>query len=82
VRILAADIVDWTALGKVVFYSFVAGVGVTLCFSLAILGATRFSDMRRDGRAVEAGAFAVFGLAGLAISIAAVVVAIVVMTQK
>ena len=51
-RVLASQIVDWGTLGKVALASLVAGVGVTLIFSLAIVGAARFADMRRDGRVV------------------------------
>ena len=43
---LLATIVDTSALLKVVAASLVAVVGVTLAVSLAILGATRFADMR------------------------------------
>ena len=81
-RTLAASVVDWAALGKVVVASLIAGVGVTLCFSLAVAGATRFAEMRRDSRAVEATLYAVLGLAGLAATIVSVVLAIVVMTKK
>lgn len=81
-RALAASIVDWAALGKVVVASLAAGVGITLCFSLAIAGATRFAELRRDQRSIGAAFYAVIGLAGLAATVAAVVVAIAVMTKK
>jgi hypothetical protein len=66
---LGSTIVDWNTLGKVALASLVSGVGVTVVFSLAIVGAARFEDMRRDGRAIEAGAYAVLlalSVAGLA----------------
>ena len=77
-----AQIVDWEALRDVVIASLIAGVGVTLCFSLAILGATRFADMRRDERPLEAGFYALLGLFGLAASLAGIAFAIIVMTSK
>jgi hypothetical protein len=80
--ILAAGAVDWDSLGKVVVASLIAGVGVTLCFSLAVAGATRFAEFRRDGRSLQATVYAVAGLAGLAATIASVVIGIVVMTTK
>ena len=80
--VIADSIVDWQALGEVILVSFGAGVGVTLAFSLALLGAIRFADMRRDHRLVEATVYAVIGVAGLAVSLAAVVIGIVLMTQK
>lgn len=79
---LLATIVDTDALGKVIVYSLVAGIGVTASFALTILGATRFADMRRDERPLEAGLFGVLTALALAVSIAAVVLGIVVMTSK
>ena len=52
-----ATVVDWNALLKTVVAAFIAGVGVTLVFSVAIFGAARFADMNRDGRPVAAAAF-------------------------
>jgi hypothetical protein len=82
VTVLGADIVDWKALGEVVAYSLLAGVGVTFSYSLAIIGATRFSDMRRDGRTLGATSYAALGLIGFAVSVAAIVAGIILMTQK
>jgi hypothetical protein len=77
-----ATLVDTAALGKVVAASLIAGIGITLAFSLAIVGAARFTDMRRDERVVEAAAFGALGVIGLVVTIAAVVFGIVVMTTK
>ena len=46
---MLATVVDTEALLKTVAAAFVAGVGVTLIFSLAILGAARFAELSRDG---------------------------------
>lgn len=80
--IVLAEIVDWEALGDVVIASLVAGVGLTLCFSLAIRGALRFADMRRSEKTIGAVFYAGLGLLGLAASLAGVVAAIIVMTSK
>jgi hypothetical protein len=77
-----ATIVDWDTLGQVAAASFLAGVGVTTAFSFAILGATRMVDMRRQGRSVEAGAYAALLILGLAASAAAVAFGVIVMTAK
>jgi hypothetical protein len=77
-----AEVVDWAALGEVIAVSLVGGVGVTFAFSLALLGAVRSADMRRDERFVEAGAYAALGLIGLAVTAAALVFGIIVMTSK
>jgi hypothetical protein len=77
-----ATVVDWAALRDVVVASLAAGVGITVTFSLAILGLTRFADMRRDDREVEAWAYAGLAILGLAVSGAAVVYGIILMTSK
>ena len=77
-----ATIVDTTALWETVVASAIAGVGVTLIFSVAILGASRFAESNRDGRPVVAVAFGALALLALAAALAAVTVGIIVMTQK
>ena len=49
-RDMIATIVDTTALWQTVVAAFVAGVGTTFVFSLAILGAARFAEASREGR--------------------------------
>ena len=77
-----STIVDTTTLLDLVGVSLLAAVGVTAAFSLAILGATRFSDLRRDGRAVEAAAFGALTALALAACVAAIVYAIVEIQSK
>ncbi len=78
----AESAVDWGALLEVVWTSLLAGVGVTAMFALVILGATRATDLRRDGSAAAAGAYLVLGVLALAVVTASVVFGVVVMTQK
>ena len=80
-RVIAGEIVDWAALGKVVAFSLAGGVGVTLAFSLAIAGAVRSIDMSRNERPLEATLYAALGLVGLIVSLAALVAGIIVMTS-
>jgi hypothetical protein len=77
-----ATIVDWSAVLKTVVSSFIAGVGITLVFSVAIFGAARFADLNRDGRLGSAAAFAALSLVALAAVAAAVAIGIVVMIAK
>jgi hypothetical protein len=77
-----ATIVDTGALLKTVAAAFVAGVGVTLIFSLAILGATRFAEMNRDERPVAAVSFGALAIVALAAAAAAVTIGIIVMASK
>ena len=79
---IAATVVDWGTLGKVVVAALVAGVVVAVGFSFTILGAVRYAEMRRAGRPLEAGGFAALGLVGAALCVALVVGGIVAMTSK
>jgi multisubunit Na+/H+ antiporter MnhE subunit len=79
---MLATIVDWQTLGEVALASLVAGVGVAVAFSLALVGATRMAEMRRDGRALEAGAYAALMILALAGSAAAVAFGVIIMTTK
>jgi hypothetical protein len=79
---MLATIVDTKALFDVVWASLAAGVGGTTAFSLALVGATRFSDMRRAGRGTEAVMFAVLGIVSLSLCLGAVVLGFVIIISK
>ena len=75
-----ATVVDTGTLLRTVAASFVAGVGVTLLFSLAILAAARFADLSRDGRraaAVWIGVLAVVALTAAAAGVAIGIIVII-----
>ena len=77
-----AAVVEWGDVVQVIWASLLAGLGVTLAFSLALVGAARAIDMRRDGHPGAASAYLVLMLVGLAATAAATVFGIVVMTSK
>ena len=79
---LLATVVDTSALWQTIVAAFVAGAGTILVFSLAILGAARFGDANRDGRTVQAAAFATLAVLGLLATAAAIVIGVIVMTTK
>jgi cytochrome c biogenesis protein CcdA len=79
---MLATVVDTQALLKTVIAAAIAGVGVTLVFSLAIFGAAGFVDMTRDNRPAAAIAFGILALAGLTAAAAAVTIGIIVMSSK
>ena len=82
VEAVHATVVDVGALWRTVAAALVSGVGITLIFSLAILGFARLGEEGREGRAGLAlffGGLAV--VAGLAF-VAAIAVGIIVMTAK
>jgi cation transporter-like permease len=77
-----AVVVETKELMQTVVASLVAGIGITVVFSVAIWGVARFADLSRNERPLAAGAAA--ALAGLALLVTAAAVAfgIVVMTSK
>ena len=77
-----AVVVETKELLQTVVVSLVAGVGVTVIFSVAIWAVARFADLSRNDRPLAAGAAATLaGLAALA-TLAAVVFGIVIMSSN
>ena len=77
-----AKILETQDLLETVAASVIAGLGVTIVFSVAVYGATRFADLSRDDRPIAAGAAIVTALLAFAACVAGVVFGIVVMTSK
>jgi hypothetical protein len=77
-----ATVVEWDALLKTVWASIAAGVGVTFAFSVAIYGAARAAEFRRDDRWLGVGVAFFLMLAGFAVCTAAITYGVVIMTQK
>jgi hypothetical protein len=74
--------IDVGALVKMFYSSVAAGVGIAVVFSIAILGATRSSDMRRSGRSGAATAYAVLGTVGLLLAAGIVVYGLILVAHK
>jgi hypothetical protein len=79
---MIAAAIDTTALVKMAVSSLVAGVGVTVVFSFAILGAIRSSDMRREHRSAAATAYAALAAAGIMAAVAITVYGLVLVAHK
>ena len=79
---LADKVVEWDKIGQVIYSALGVALAVSVAFSLAVAGATRFAELRRHGDAARATAWAVIAVAGLAVCAAAIVLGIVVMTTK
>jgi hypothetical protein len=73
--------IDWDALWTVIWASAVAGVGVTVAYGFAILGATRAVDLGRSGRTAEAAIYVLIGVCGAGVVLAAIVFGILVLTD-
>jgi NADH:ubiquinone oxidoreductase subunit 6 (subunit J) len=80
--VILGAVVDWDALLDVVIASLVGAIGVTIVFSLGILGATRFAEVRRDEHFAGAIGYAVVAVAGLALTGLAVAVGLIEMLSK
>jgi hypothetical protein len=75
-------VVDWEALLDVVLASLIVTVGVTIVFSLAIYGATRYAEVRRDERSGQAIAYGALTVTGLAATTAVVALGLIEMLSK
>lgn len=78
----ASSVIDVDALLEVIWVSLAAGVGGTAAFSIAIAGAARFADMRREGRPAEAGLYGALAAMGLAVCLAAIGLGLYAITSK
>jgi hypothetical protein len=67
---------------EVIWVSLVAGIGVTLTFSLVVLGGTRYATARREGRGGEALADGGLAAAALVVFVAGVVFGVNIMVSK
>jgi hypothetical protein len=74
--------VDAAGLVEVVWVSLVAGIGVTLTFSLVVLGGARSATARRDGRGGEALAYGGLAAIAMVVFVAGVVLGVNIMLSK
>ncbi|MEA2388392.1 MAG: hypothetical protein QOG41_1165 [Thermoleophilaceae bacterium] len=79
---LADKVVDWDKILEVIYSATGAAVAVAVAFSLAVAGASRFVEERRDGAPARAVVWATVAVLGLAVCAAAIVLGVVVMTTK
>jgi hypothetical protein len=67
---------------EVVWVSLVAGIGVTLTFSLVVLGGARYATARREGRGGEAAVYGGLAVLALVVFVAGVVFGVNIMLSK
>ena len=79
---MPATVIETKALLDTVLASLVAGIGVTTAFAILIFGVARSADMVRDERPLAATAAGGLAVLAFAVVTAAIVLGIVVMTQK
>ena len=81
-RLLAEPVVDWGELLDVVWTSLLGGIGVTAVFAVALYGAVRATDARRNGTIALAAGYWVLMALAIAVVLASIVFGVTVMTQK
>jgi hypothetical protein len=74
--------VDFAGLVEVVWVSLLAGIGVTLTFSLVVLGGGRATTARREGRDSAATAHAALAVLAFAVFLVGLVFGVNVMLSK
>jgi len=79
---MIATLVQWKDVWQTVVASVVAGVGITFAFSVGIWGTGQFVELSRSDRQGAASAAGLVALLAFAVVAAAVIIGIVVMTQK
>ena len=67
---------------EVVWVSLVAGIGITLTFSLVVLGGARYATARREGRGGEAAVYGGLAVLALVVFVAGVVFGVNIMLSK
>jgi hypothetical protein len=75
-------VVDFHALGQVIWVSLVAGVGACVLFSLVIWGADKAGDARRSGQDGQAVAYGVLAVTAMVVFSVAVIFGVIVMLNK
>lgn len=75
-----STVVDVDTLWQTIWSAALAGVGVSVIFAMTVLGITRSTDHRREGRTTVASAYGLLGLAGLAATLGAIVWGILLIT--
>jgi hypothetical protein len=78
----ARPIVDWGQLLEVVEAGLIAGVGISVFFSLVILGTVRAGEARQQPRPVALVAYSALALVALVVCITAVVLGVHAMLSK
>jgi predicted membrane channel-forming protein YqfA (hemolysin III family) len=74
--------IDAHLLLKVLYTSLIAGVGVSVVFSVAVLGVVRSSEARRDERPTAAVSYALLGAVGLALTAGLIVYGLILLARK
>ncbi len=81
-RLLADPIVDWSSCSNVIWTALLGGIAVPAAFAVALYGAVRATDARRNGAVVLAVGYWTLMTLAMALVLASIVFGVVVMTSK
>jgi hypothetical protein len=79
---IAGSIIDTEALWQTIWTAAVSGVLVCVIFAVAVLGATRSSDMRLEGRGGASARYAILAVVCAGAALALAVYGIVLIAQR
>jgi hypothetical protein len=79
---MLAAVVNTTTLGKTILYSLAAGIGIAVIFGAGVSSAASLVDAMRERRTVASAAWATLALVCLLCAAGAIVLGIVLMTEK
>ena len=79
---MTAAAINTHALVKMAYSSVLAGVGVAVIFSIAILGVARSGEKRREHRTNAAAAYTALAAAGLLVAAAIVIYGLTLVAHK
>jgi hypothetical protein len=74
--------IDFQGLGQVIWVSAVAGVAVTVLYSVAIFGLDKASEARRGGQGGASVAYSALAVVALLVFGGSIVIALIVMFKK
>jgi hypothetical protein len=77
-----ATIVDLQTVAKMIAYSVIAGAGISATLALAVSAVAGASEARRNHRTAASATYSAIAILTIAATIAAMLLAIVVMTRK
>ena len=79
---MVAATVEWSKLLQVIWVSLIAGIGVTLVYSLIIFGGARAADARRDKAAGPAAAYGAMTAVALLVFLGGLVFGVAIILNK
>ena len=79
---MIAAVVEWGDLLQVVYVSLIAGVGITLVWSVGIVGVANWDQRRQAGNRGGAAAYAALAVIAGLVVVAVIVEAVIIMTTK